>query len=918
MNTRHRPRLPLYLVPIMFGLCGILISKQFVDNPILQNLVLLFSVSVPLYTVGMLLARINVSGGQRAALLAGVGLLALGALVSVSLLGDETTFKPVDSPMPPWAEQVGRWLGISSLIVGLFAIVFILSRREEQIEGVGEQFRYLADHMSEGFILTGADGAISLVNDALLKMTGLMAKDLIGQSGRELAERYRLELMLSHVPHRAKGIATEYQLPWNRDGKEVLLWINGTPLFDSRGRFAGTLATVRDVTEQHQMSKRLERYAKGLQELVEDRTERLYQSRQRLENLLLHMNEAFVTVDSEYRITFANERFCELLEVRAGPVLQRDIFEFVESSERGRLLDLFTPPSSARSKTQPQELTLRTTGGQALHVVASAAAIDPAPDVNDRYSLVMTDIGEIKRMQQQLEARAAELEELNAELRMLDRAKDNFLSTVSHELRTPLSTVRGYTEMLESGTLGKLEAQQANSLKVMSRNLERLGGLIDEIIEFSRMQVRGLVLHQTLFSGDKFLAECAASLAPQAQLRDLHIRVHSSPDAELIWGDRRRLVQAMTILLSNSVKFCSPGDIITLTSERRAGGIIALSVSDTGIGIDPAIQRRVFDKFYQADSSRSRRYEGAGIGLAIAKTIAEAHSGHIDLQSAPGKGSTFTIILTRAAFAPADPEELPTLVCDKSVLLAASDAEFISGLRGKLESAGFSISVATTGMACVRAVSQESPALLLVDDVLTDIAGMDVIARLQEANALGSFPILLMAGEDLLPGRDDQSVQSVASYLMKPFTAEELLVAISHSLNIPVTTSRRRHSRVRRATTPTVLVLSADRDLLDWIGSALRARQLRCIAVRFPEEARDASKTYNIQAMAVEAESAELAAQEYLDRARQIASEHAVPLVILRSNANGTHTENGERILSIPCSASALAEALSITGEVVA
>ncbi|NUM53274.1 MAG: PAS domain S-box protein [Candidatus Hydrogenedentes bacterium] len=920
MSTRHRIRLPLYLVPIMFGLCGILISSQFVDDPVVRSLVILFSVSVPLFAVGMLVARLNVSGAQRAALFVGVLLLAVGALVSVALLGDQVIQPPLDSPMPPWAKQVGRWLGISSLIVGLFAIVFILSRREEQIEVIGEQFRYLADHMTEGFILTGADGTITLVNDALLKMTGLPADELIGKSEGELAERYKLDPLLSRVAHRSQGVASEYRLPWVRDGKELQLWINGTPLFDSRGRFAGSLATIRDVTEQHQMSKRLERYAQGLQDLVEDRTEKLYQSRQRLQDLLFHMNEAFVTLDREYRITFANERFCDLVGIAdADSVLRRDLFEFVESSDRGRMLELFPPRGSSEVKRPPHELTLRTVAGAPLHVVASTAAVEPAPDAEDRYSLVMTDIGELKRMQRQLEARAAELEEANAELRMLDRAKDNFLSTVSHELRTPLSTVRGYTEMLESGTLGELQAQQANSLKVMSRNLERLGGLIDEIIEFSRMQVRGVVLHQTLFSGEKFLAECAASLAPQAQLRDLHIRVHASPDAALLWGDRHRLIQAMTILLSNSVKFCNPGDIITLTSERRAGGIIAIGVSDTGIGIDPSVQRRVFDKFYQADNSRSRRYEGAGIGLAIAKAIAEAHGGHIDLQSAPGKGSTFTIILTQASFAAADPGDLPTVASEKRILLAVADGEFAAGLRGVLESAGLSVSVVTTGMACIRAANQDAPGIILMDDLLPDIGGVEAIARLQDGGSLENVSVLLMAGDDLLPGRDDPNIQSVASYLMKPFTAEELLVALSHTLNIPVQQpSRTLRKKLRKASTPTALVLSTDRELLDWAGSALRARQMRCVAVQSPEEARDAATKHNIQAVAVEADTAESATLDFLHCAREIASEHGAQLTILKSDEDSGSRVDGERVIGLPCTARELAEALSISGEVVA
>ncbi len=916
MKRRRHIGLPIYLAPIMFGLLGILVSTQLAENTIISYVVLLTSLSVSLLAIGMLISQLNVSKSQRAILIIGVLLLALGAFLS-RLFDDYRV--PVETMFISASALLAlRWLGVVSVIMGLFAVIYILMRREEQIEAVGERFRYLADHMSEGFILTAADGTITVVNDALLKMTGMKADELVGKSGAELSEQYKLEPMVSHIAQRPQNAPMEYRFAWQRDGKELELWVSGTPLFDSRGHFTGTLATIRDVTEQHQMSKRLERYAQGLQELVEDRTEKLYQSQQRLRDLLFHMNEAFVTLDRDYHITFANERFCDLLGLNVDAVAGKDLFEFVESSDRGRLLELFAAPRKQGQEHPQQELALRPPGGGTLYVVASAAAIEPAPGAEDRYSLVMTDVRELKRMQHQIEVRAAELEEANTELRMLDRAKDNFLSTVSHELRTPLATVRGYTEMLESGTLGNLQAQQSNALKVMSRNLERLGTLIDEIIEFSRMEVRGLLLHQTLFSGEKFLNECAATLAPQAQMRDLHIRVIASPDAAILWGDRRRLLQAVTILLSNSVKFCSPGDIITLTTERRAGGIIAIGVSDTGIGIDPSIQRRVFDKFYQADSSLSRRYEGAGIGLAIAKTISEAHGGHIDLQSEPGKGSTFTVILHMASFLPNEPEILPRLNVDRPVLLAVSEPEFAAALSETLQRSGVTTTSVSSGLACIRAVKDAAPSLVLVDDVLPDLGGASTVQRLQQEAEAKDTRILLMAGNDQTRTKDEHELHEIAHALSKPFTAEELLIAVAAALDLPSLPGVAARRTLRKASAPAVLVVSRDRELLDWVGSALRARQTRCIGASTIEDARSAARKYNIQTVAVEADTAGRDAHALLEQAQQIASEQGAQFAELKSAGASSNGPNGHRIVHVPCTSQELLQALSISGTFVA
>ncbi|MDZ4860452.1 MAG: ATP-binding protein [Candidatus Hydrogenedentes bacterium] len=908
---RRKPSLPIYLVPIVFGLCGILFATQLQDSPLLKVLVLLISLGGPLLAVGMLLARLSASRFERFAMVVGIVLLALGALGSVSefwsMMVRLSDFSQVT--LNAW-----RWVGLASLVLGLFAIVFILVRRDEHIEEVAERFRYLADHMSEGFILTGPDGSVTLVNDALLQMTGLTADALIGKDGRNLAEIYELEPMLKHMDMRSRGVASEYRLTWTRMGVERQLWVSGTPLFDSRGGFTGALATVRDVTEQHLMSKRLERYAQGLQELVEDRTEKLEQSRHRLRDLLFHMKEAFVTVDEAYRITFANERFLELIHEETDAVAGKDLFDYVEVDARGRLLDLFAKPTPA------QELTLQSRNGSEVQVVVSITTVEPSPDSEERYSLVMTDIRELLRMQQQLEGRARELEEANAELRMLDRAKDNFLSTVSHELRTPLSTVRGYTEMLESASLGQLAPPQSNALAVMSRNIERLEALINEMLEFSRMEVRGIALHQTLFAGAEMLQETAASMEPQMRARDIHMTINASPDASIIWGDRRRLLQALSIFLANAVKFCSPGDIITLGVERRVGGTIAISVADTGIGIDPIIQRRVFDKFYQADSSLSRRYEGAGIGLSIAKAIAEAHGGHIDLQSDPGKGSTFTIILPQSSFTPADPESEHPIHGSQSVLLAIAEMEFSDILKDVLEARGFSIIVAASGMACLREAKQKLPALLIVDDVLPDLGGQATIKGLQSDLDGVEIPTLLMVGDEQARRPEESGQRDTHSVLYKPFTTDEFMERVAQALSILPndTGALGTRRRARRGSDANALVITQDADILEWVSTALRSRRMRCATAENLDVATAAAQLHTPRIVVIEAETAGDDSDILMEGARSLAGEYGAHFVVLTTGLLGDTGGGGCKIVRIPCSTRELLEGVSIVPPVMA
>lgn len=338
MNVRRvRPRLPYYLIPIIVGMSGLLFAQQ-LDEPVMFVTVLLLSVASGVFAGGNLLARLRSQGYERYILVGGIIFLMLGAMVTAVDLSER--MGQALAGVPPSVGLLSRWLGMISLLVGVCGVLFTVVRREEAVEELVEQFRHLAEHMSEGFVFSTPNGVIILVNKAFLKLTGLSEKEVLGKESRELATRLQLEPMLSHLDHRAKGLASEYRLTWRvprPDGhgdQEREFLVSGTPVFDRRGWLAGTLATFRDMTEQFELSERLEQYTHGLERLVQERTAQLHQSEERLRNLLVHMNEGFLTTDAAFRIRFANERFCRMIQRNPDEVVGRDVFDFAETMSR--------------------------------------------------------------------------------------------------------------------------------------------------------------------------------------------------------------------------------------------------------------------------------------------------------------------------------------------------------------------------------------------------------------------------------------------------------------------------------------------------------------------------------------------------------------------------------------------------------
>lgn len=872
-------RLTLFVIPVLIGLGGVVFSQQFA-SPLWRWMTVLISLALPIYAGGNLLARFHTSRIERLAMLSGVLMLILGAVFSVSglagaVLGDFMEFEGV--------ADTSRIIGLSSLFLGLFVVLFSVARTGEDTAELAERFRLLAEQISEGFVLSTADGTVCLVNQRLLDMFGTTREEVIGRNARELAEQLNMMPIQEQLKNRALGVASEYEVQIQVDGREKVLMFNGAPVFNRQGGHTATIATVRDMTELVMLTRRVEQYAKGLQQLVEEQTRRLQASEELFRGLLLTMNEGFLTVDANYRIRFVNPRMNDLLQLSEADMTGREIFSFVEDSSRSRLLGLLARSSERSEKALKQEIEFIDAEGRLVPTVVAAAALPEGAEDERGHSLVVTGIAEIKRMQQKLALRARELERANEELRMHDRAKDSFLSNVSHELRTPLSTIQGYVEMFGAGSLGPMGDAQASALKVVDRNVERLLALINEMIEFSRMQIRGIQIVQNLFRPDAVANEAAAAIHPDTLEKQVEVSVDCANAPAFAWADRDKIVQVFGILLNNAVKFTPRGGRIRVVVEQAGDRDVVFSVADTGIGIDPAYHQRIFDRFFQVDSSKTRQYEGTGIGLSIAKNIVEAHGGSIAVSSTAGQGSCFTVRLTGAVARPLGSDESLRGMENLRVLAASEREEFADALRTLIGRAVAGIEWAPSGYQCVRKAAAGTTDLLLLNEAPSDVLGKTTMRLFRQNPATQQIPALVLTTESESDINEVRGQWTGTDFLVKPFTSDtliEVMRRLSAGTGVEEV-SGLGEFHPTPAMKRCVFVVDSDPGLLEWMATALKYRDIGCFCTTTPHAAADMAQTLRPDAILLDGDVPPARVNDAIKVFRDCPATHVTPVYMM-------------------------------------
>jgi len=367
-----------------------------------------------------------------------------------------------------------------------------------------------------------------------------------------------------------------------------------------------------------------------------------------------------------------------------------------------------------------------------------------------------------------------ELEETNRRLEAASRHKSEFLANMSHELRTPLNAVIGFSEILLDESVGELTPEERREFLGNILNSGRhLLRLINDILDLSKVEAGRMELHPERFSVVETLEGVLNTVRPLAARKRIGVEVALDPTLPTLVADPGKVKQILYNLLSNAIKFTPENGQIGVRVSRDRGEV-CFAVWDTGIGIAPEDQTRIFEEFYQVEATTARQYEGTGLGLTLAKKFVELSGGRIWVESEPGKGSTFTFTLPLGDQAAVSLEERPGPEEDGRplVLVVEDDPRTLDLLRFSLSKEGFRVEEALDGEEALAKARALQPFLITLDILLPKKDGWEVLRELKEDGATRDIPVVIVSIVD--EPRRGFSL-GAADYILKPFDREDLL-----------------------------------------------------------------------------------------------------------------------------------------------
>jgi PAS domain S-box-containing protein len=478
-------------------------------------------------------------------------------------------------------------------------------------------------------------------------------------------------------------------------------------------------------------------------------------------------------------------------------------------------------------------------------------------------------------------------------------AKSQFLANMSHELRTPLNAIIGYSEILieearEEAIEAGLSPDEMDSITDLNKIHDagkHLLGLINDVLDISKIEAGKMDIYNETFPVAEMLQEVLSTIQPLIAKKNNTLKVEAAENLGTLFTDLTKLRQMLLNLLSNASKFTEQGLIqLTITTENRDGiAWILFSISDTGIGMTSEQQAKLFKAFTQADNSTTRKYGGTGLGLVITKRFAEMLGGTIIVTSEVGKGSTFTIhlpIRTEQELSKENQARLEVIQSEstpdqETIILVIDDDPMVHHLlRKKTDKLGYQMITANNGQEGLRLAHEHHPSAILLDIVMPQLDGWDVLSVLKNDPELTAIPVIMMS---LLEDKTLGYSLGATDYLVKPISHERL-IAVLHKYHLDAKTSA------------PVMVVEDDNSIREMMGRILKNAGWQVDLAENGLMALEHLKQNLPALILLDLMMPEMDGFEFVSRLRQEPSYADIPVVVL--TAKDITTEDRQRLHS--------------------
>ncbi|WP_229503778.1 PAS domain-containing protein [Massilia putida] len=681
-----------------------------------------------------------------------------------------------DSPAEPgvmrhWICSYYPVYGPERELVGINAVVLDITerkRQEQRNRDNEELFRTLFEGSGDAHVLIAYGAGFLSANQAAIDLFGCAGTEEFlamapASASPEFQPNGRRSDELWHEAMRRALDSGGSRFEWiyrRRDGSlfhaDVLL--NSVDI-GGRGIVQGT---IRDITARVETAAALRAASRRLEE-----------SERMIRTVTDHLPALVGYWDADLRCRFANKPYRDWLERDPDDIVGRSMAELVDEDQIAEV----RPYLDGVLRGERQFFERRLERNRSGKVIQAWGSYIPDIDADGRvqgFYMLHADITELKRTQSRLE------EALRA-AQAASSAKGEFLANMSHEIRTPMNAIIGLARLLEEADLGRRERGYVARMLMAAKSLL---SMLNDVLDYSKVEAGQLVLEQTPFALDDVLSSIAAMSATSAWNKGIEpvFAVHPDVPARLV-GDPMRLGQVLLNLVSNAIKFTEHGEVVlAIEPESRDGARIALkfAVRDSGIGIAPEQQQRMFEAFSQADTSTSRKYGGTGLGLAISRRLVRLMGGELQVESLPGRGTTFRFAAsfgTGPQAAPDAHDDTPPL----RVLVADDNASSRVALAGLLAGRGWHVTTAASGADALAQLRTGGPFdLAFIDSVLGDLDGASVIAFARADQAITLPRWALLAADPERERLDALAADlRINAILAKPFTPGALADALA-------------------------------------------------------------------------------------------------------------------------------------------